>query len=57
MTGSRLKGTKDSWLPATRCSALGTMIKNSYHGIQKAIHPFRFKHFEHFLLGYGGATI
>ena len=38
---------------APRCRALGTMITKSYHGVQKAVHPFRFKHFEHLLLGSG----
>ena len=38
---------------APRCHALDAMIKKFYHGIQKAVHPFRFKIFEH-LLGSGG---
>ena len=30
------------------------MIKTFYHGIQKVVHQFRFKNFEHLLLGSGG---
>ena len=37
---------------APRCRALDAMIKKLYHGIQNAIHPFRFTNFEH--LGSGG---
>ena len=38
---------------APRCRALDAMIKKFYHGIQKAVHQFRFKNVEH-LLGSGG---
>ena len=38
---------------APRCRALDALIKKFYRGIQKAVHPFRFKNFEH-LLGSGG---
>ena len=38
---------------APRCRALDAMIKKFYHGIQKAVHPFRLKNFEHLLLGSG----
>ena len=34
---------------APRCRALDAMIKKFYHGIQKNVHPFRFKNFEHLL--------
>ena len=51
----RILGHKGQLAP--RCRAQGTMIlswyKKFYHGIQKAVHPFRFKNFEH-LLGSGG---
>ena len=33
--------------------ALDAMITKLYPGIQKAVHPFRFKNFEHVLLGSG----
>ena len=36
---------------APRCRALDAMIKILYHGIQNAVHPFRFNNFEHLLLG------
>ena len=40
---------------APRCRALDAMIKKLYHGIQKAVHQFRFKNVEqHLLLGSGG---
>ena len=40
---------------APRCRALDAMIKKFYHGIQKAVHQFRFKNVEqHLLLGSGG---
>ena len=38
----------------TAGSSLCAMIKKFYHGIQKAVHQFRFKNFEHLLLGSGG---
>ena len=39
---------------APRCRALDAMIKKFYHGIQKAVHQFRFKNVEqHLLLGSG----
>ena len=42
------RGTKDS-------CALDAMIQKFYHGIQKAVHQFRFKNVEqHLLLGSGG---
>ena len=41
---------------APRCRALDAMIKKLYYGMQNAVHPFRFKNFEH-LLGSGGTTI
>ena len=40
---------------APRCRALDAMIKKFYHGIQKAVHQFRFKNVEqHLLLRSGG---
>ena len=39
---------------APRCRALDAMIKKLYHGIQKAVHQFRFKNVEQHLLGSGG---
>ena len=40
---------------AARCRALDAMIKKFYHGIQKAVHQFRFKNVEqHLILGSGG---
>ena len=47
------QGTKDSWLHV----AVPWMpwLKKIYHGIQKAVHQFRFKNVEqHLLLGSGG---
>ena len=41
------------WQLAPCCHALDAMIKKFDHGIQKAVHPFRFKNFEHLLLGSG----
>ena len=44
---SRLLGSKDSWLLI--------VCHDIYHGIQKAVHQFRFKNVEqHILLGSGG---
>ena len=40
---------------APRCRGLDAMIKKLYHGIQMAVHQFRFKNVEqHLLLGSGG---
>ena len=53
------RGTKDSWLHVA--VPWDAMIKKFYPGIQKVVHPFRFKNFEHFFLrsggGGGGTTI
>ena len=38
----------------TAPASLYAMNNFLYHGIQKAVHPFRLKHFEHLLLGSGG---
>ena len=50
LDGGQVKGwgTKDSWL------LIVFLDLKKYHGIQKAVHPFRFKNFEHLLLGSGG---
>ena len=50
-----------AWLEITRFQVhlwghkgqLDAMIKKFYHGIQKAVHLFRLKNFEHLLLGSG----
>ena len=45
-----LQGHKGQLAP--RCRDLDAMIKKLYHGIQKAVHQFRFKNVEqHLLLG------
>ena len=51
LDGGLLKG----WGSKTTGSSLCAMIKKFYHGIQKAVHQFRFKNIEqHLLLGSGG---
>ena len=43
---------------AARCRALDAMIKKFYHGIQKAVHQFRFKKLNNTSsLGLGGTKI
>ena len=39
---------------APRCRALDATIKKLYHGIQNAVHPFRFKTLNTSSLGLGG---
>ena len=48
-----VRGIKDSWLHV-EVPWRDAMIKKFYHGIQKAVHQFRFKNVEHLLLGSGG---
>ena len=49
----RFVGHKGQLVP--RCRALDVMITKLYHGIQNAVHQFRFKNVEqHLLLGSGG---
>ena len=50
LDGGLIKG----WGSRTAGSSLCAMIKQFYHGIQKAVDQFRFKNFEHLLLGSGG---
>ena len=50
---SHVSGHKGQLAP--RCRVLDAMIKKFHHGIQKAVHQFRFKNVEqHLLLGSGG---
>ena len=51
LDGGLIKG----WAQRTAGSSLCAMITKLYHGIQKAVHHFRFKNVEqHLLLGSGG---
>ena len=55
-TGVSIQPTGHKGQLAPRCCALDAMITKFYPGIQQnAVHPFRFKNFEH--LGFGGGEL